>query len=299
MIQIPINLTLFFHLFALFMIPSAVLRAQSALEFGYASFYADKYHGKPTASGELYDTNGLTAAHKTLPFGTQVRVTSLENNQSVEVIINDRGPFIEGRIIDISRRAAADLDMEKAGQIRVKIEILNQNGEPISPPLKIGLPDQVKDQMAREAASRKERENEGSLPDQSQPEKTSPSSPTTQDSRPTQKPEELQPANNKFQTYDLYKIKIVKPKKEGYGVQIAYLSDQRNAMRQIADLQDNWFDNVLLSIEPGPEFDPIYKIILGPFPDRPTAAAYSKSLRETYDIQGFVISLSDLHAATD
>ena len=74
------------------------------VQTGKASFYADKFEGVFTASGEKYRHNKLTGAHKTLPFGTKVRVTNLENNQSVEVVINDRGPYVEGRIIDLSKK---------------------------------------------------------------------------------------------------------------------------------------------------------------------------------------------------
>ncbi len=91
---------------------------------GYASYYAEKFHGKKTASGEIFDMNSLTAAHRTLPFGTICKVTNLENNKSVIVRINDRGPFIESRILDLSKGAARAIDGLAAGIIKVKIEIL-------------------------------------------------------------------------------------------------------------------------------------------------------------------------------
>lgn len=91
---------------------------------GEASFYADKFHGRPTASGERFDNGRLTAAHRTLPFGTKVRVTNLANGRSVVVRVNDRGPFVKGRIIDLSRAAAQRIDMVRAGVVRVKVEPL-------------------------------------------------------------------------------------------------------------------------------------------------------------------------------
>src|SRR5688572_26363731 len=78
---------------------------------GVASYYAAKYHGRKTASGEIFDMNKMTAAHRTLPFGERVRVTNLGNERSVVVVINDRGPFVKGRIIDVSLAAARKLDM--------------------------------------------------------------------------------------------------------------------------------------------------------------------------------------------
>lgn len=90
-------------------------------ETGMASFYADKYVGRKTSNGEKFKQNKLTAAHKTLPFGTKVKVTNLSNGQSVKVRINDRGPFIQGRIIDLSKKAAKKIDLVNAGVTKVTI----------------------------------------------------------------------------------------------------------------------------------------------------------------------------------
>jgi rare lipoprotein A len=91
---------------------------------GFASYYGDKFHGRTTANGEVFDQEALTAAHKTLPFGTIVKVTNVKNNRTVVVRVNDRGPFVEGRIIDLSRRAAEEIDMIRAGVTEVEIEIV-------------------------------------------------------------------------------------------------------------------------------------------------------------------------------
>ena len=86
-----------------------------------ASYYSESYNGKKTANGEIYHSSEYTAAHKTLPFGTKVKVTNLNNGKSVKVRVNDRGPFIAGRIIDLTRTAAQKLDMVTAGVVKVKI----------------------------------------------------------------------------------------------------------------------------------------------------------------------------------
>ena len=91
---------------------------------GTASWYGPGFHGKKTASGEIYDQNKLTAAHKTLPLGSKARVTNLDNGSAVEVEINDRGPFIEGRIIDLSRAAARALGFVKSGTAPVRVELI-------------------------------------------------------------------------------------------------------------------------------------------------------------------------------
>lgn len=91
---------------------------------GHASYYANKFEGRKTASGEIFSNKKMTAAHLTLPFGTIVKVTNLKNNKSVIVRINDRGPYIKGRIIDLSKVAADSLDMVHAGWVKVKVEEL-------------------------------------------------------------------------------------------------------------------------------------------------------------------------------
>jgi len=92
-----------------------------------ASFYADDFHGKPTSSGEIFDMHALTAAHKTLPFGTMLEVTNLANGRKVFVRVNDRGPFVEGRELDVSKGAAQELGMLETGTARVSIRKIADN----------------------------------------------------------------------------------------------------------------------------------------------------------------------------
>jgi rare lipoprotein A len=88
---------------------------------GLASYYAHKFHGRKTASGETYHRDKLTAAHRSLPFGTRLKVTNLANGREVMVRVNDRGPFVKGRIIDLSYAAALELKMVRQGVVRVKV----------------------------------------------------------------------------------------------------------------------------------------------------------------------------------
>ena len=96
----------------------------SKAETGIASFYSTKFHARQTANGEIFDMHQLTAAHPRLAFGTRVKVTHVENKRSVTVRINDRGPFVKGRVIDLSLAAAEELQMVKAGIAQVKLEIV-------------------------------------------------------------------------------------------------------------------------------------------------------------------------------
>ena len=104
--------------------PNGPPDAAGRQERGQASWYGHPYHGRTTASGEVYDMNDLTAAHQSLPFGTRVEVTNLSNGRSVVVRINDRGPFKKGRIIDLSRAAARKIDMIEAGVVAVRLVVL-------------------------------------------------------------------------------------------------------------------------------------------------------------------------------
>ncbi len=123
-------------LLTLFMCFCGLAFAQT--QTGKASFYADKFEGQPTASGEKYKHSKLTAAHKSLPFGTKVRVTNLANNESVEVVINDRGPYVDGRIIDLSRSAAEKLGFINLGIADVKLDVVDAgDGKSKSQPVAI------------------------------------------------------------------------------------------------------------------------------------------------------------------
>lgn len=93
-------------------------------EEGYASYYHERFHGRKSSSGELHDKDELTAAHRTHPFGTYLRITNLVNMKSVIVCVNDRGPRRKGRIVDVSSAAAEILDFKKSGITRVRVEVV-------------------------------------------------------------------------------------------------------------------------------------------------------------------------------
>lgn len=103
---------------------------------GIASWYGPKFHGKKTSNGEIYNMYSMTAAHKTLPMNTILRVTNLQNSRQAIVRINDRGPFVNNRIIDLSKSAAAQIDMLKKGTAPVKLEVLGFANKNLSPNLR-------------------------------------------------------------------------------------------------------------------------------------------------------------------
>lgn len=123
---------LFFTLNLTFIVALSIAQVQT----GKASFYADKFEGIETSSGQKYRHNKLTGAHKTLPFGTRVKVTNLANNKSVELVINDRGPYVDNRIIDLSKSAAEELGFVNQGLAEVRLEVIDAGDGKTSDPIK-------------------------------------------------------------------------------------------------------------------------------------------------------------------
>ncbi|HUH73376.1 MAG TPA: septal ring lytic transglycosylase RlpA family protein [Chitinophagales bacterium] len=114
----------------LFILTASTHTVQASDNFeGAASFYADKFEGRKTANGEIYIHNKFTCAHKTLPFGTKLKVTNLTNNKTVIVTVNDRGPYIGTRVIDLSKSAAQEIKMVNQGVARVAIQILRNDSD--------------------------------------------------------------------------------------------------------------------------------------------------------------------------
>lgn len=104
--------------------PRAMVPSIGASQTGVASWYGDPYHGRRTASGEVYDMNAWTAAHPTFVFGTWLRVRNLDNGKITEVRVNDRGPFVKNRIVDLSRASAREIDMIGPGTARVRLTVI-------------------------------------------------------------------------------------------------------------------------------------------------------------------------------
>ena len=121
--------------------PVVTLVEEGFTEKGIASWYGEPYHGRRTASGEVYDMHRMTAAHKTLPFGSIVKVNRRDTGADVKVRINDRGPFIEGRIIDLSYAAAKKIGLDRDGVAPVKIKVVGREDAPERKPMRVEDPE--------------------------------------------------------------------------------------------------------------------------------------------------------------
>ncbi len=273
-------------------------------EFGLASYYSDLFHGKPTASGELYDKTKLTCAHKTLPFGTMLKVTRLDNNKSVQVKVTDRGPFISGRVVEVSRAGAEALGLIQDGSTRVKVEVV-----------KADLPAVVTTEGSKTeetpSAPVTEKPTPPAVVDPTPKKPTSsnppPTTVTKSEPKPTPTPTPA-PANpntpsggtavlvkgSDFQPFDLFQIELKRPEKKGFGVQVAVLSTQEALFKKIGELQEDWFSSILVSVQKNSKGEMIYKVILGSFATENEASNYKDNLKKNKKIKGFVVDLATM-----
>jgi len=247
-------------------------------EVGIATFYDDSFHGRKTAcSGETYDKTKLTAAHKTLPCGTVIRVTHAGNKKSVTVRIIDRGPYIAGQIVSLSKAAAAEIGLLADGQAKVKVEVVSAEERSVKPVKKQAAAPKAEVKAAKKAAARQV-------------------APT---SKPAVKSTQADGLNiikeaSALDKGGLYKMQVLKLEPKGFGVQVAGYSDYESVVQQVAVLQKNWFKGALVYAD---ELNgkPYYKIIMGPFFTKSEAESYRKNLQKKYKLKGaFVVELDKL-----
>lgn len=244
-------------------------------ETGLASYYSDNFHGKKTASGEKYDKNQLTAAHKTLPFGTMVKVTRLDNNKSVVVRINDRGPYIKGRVIEVSKKAADAIDLTKVGAAKVKIEVI-KGGAPATTTKPAATTATTKPTTAVATT------------------KTTATKATHKTE--TKKEEELTvvDAAAEIETGGLYKLEVLKLEPKGFGVQIAGYSDYESVVKQVSVLRKKWFKGSMVYVDELAG-KPYYKVILGPFFTKEEAISYCNNIKKKYKLKdAFVVNIETM-----
>ena len=265
----------------------------SAQEFGLASYYSDKYHGRETAYGDTYDKTKLTCSHKKHPYGTLLKVTRLDNNRSVTCRVIDKGPYTKGRIVDLSRAAAERIDLIKDGVVEVKVEVVSNKPKPTKP-----TPPPV---AARPAPSQEDRTNLPQSPPPAKPKASpAPSSAPAKPAKPKAKARKTPEADpNKlvgqdYSKYGLYRIRVERGPTAGYGIQVMVVSDYEKAIKAIAGLQAQHFDDIFISVEPGqtPE-QSLYKLVVGAFETEAEAQNYQQNLKSKYNIRGFVVNLEE------
>lgn len=242
----------------------------AGIQEGIAVYYADYLHGKKTALGETYRMEEFTAAHKTLPQGTLVQVTRLDNGQSVVVRINDRGPFDPGVMIDLSKAAALKIGLVKKGRARVRLETVgNSNTNPVN-----GLlPGTPQNPYASSSYTTK-----GAATNP-------PSSPTGYGYRPETTPTGYSYSNAPSNSRAGYNPTL-SPGLTGYAVQLASYSNLQNARNQLDQLGQRGMQNLYLWEKSG-----YYKIVIAPFASKGAAAAHLEQLKRQYLQDGIVVRL--------
>jgi len=273
-------------------------------EYGEASYYDDSFHGGETAYGVKYDKNKMTCAHKIHPFGSRLRVTRLDNKRSVEVTVIDKGPYLKGRVVDLSRRAAERLGMIDDRVVDVKVELLEtpstsvalRDQTPEKPVSREDRPSSYDDPLRTRRTSdanenRTEEQRETTASNTARQEEETPKG----SAKPAAKKQSAAKARlvgKDYAAYDLYKIQLMRPAKKGFGVQVASLVTYEYVLRQVADLQARGFDDILISVEKGSgDKDPVYKIIISNFDNKASAENYKRDLKRRYRIDGFVVDL--------
>ena len=237
-------------------------------EVGVASFYADKFDGKTTASGETFSQKKLTAAHRTLPFGTVVRVTNLDNNISVDVTVNDRGPFVDKRIIDLSKAAAEKLKFVAKGTASVKVEV-------------ISLPES-------NAASASEMKRNSSTPAWPGSQTATNDEPVEVEVQTEAAPRTTQVTEVKAPANEYFKIESTPIQPKGFGVQLASFQEAANLVKRCAEIKSLVNKDIMIQIG-DKDGVKVYRIIAGPFETREKAEHFNKKLT---DFSGsFIVTL--------
>lgn len=244
-----------------------------AQEVGVASYYADKFHDRPTASGELYKIDQMTAAHKTLPFNTVVKVTRMDDGRSVIVRINDRGPHVAGRIIDLSGAAAEFIGLKQDGTTKVVLHELKVD-QPLPPPA-----------MAAKGPS-------VTTAPVSTPVMATPPAPVETTTIISSVPE-----TQISETHYTHRTSVVTDDAitaySGpmiYGVQVAAVHNTTSAFQIAEKYKKMWFKPTIFEQRDANGVI-IYKIVLGSYPTKAQADVYKTNLKKNKKVDGFVVSV--------
>ncbi len=247
---------------------------------GLASYYATEYDGAETAYGVVYDKTELVAAHKTYPYNSTVRVRNEDNGRTVTVRIVDKGPFIRGRIIELSERAARELGMLGERTAPVEVTLLSTPDQPnVGPP----TAPEPRVEVRPDPPPRPVVETPPAFDD---PPAYDPPPTTPRPAAPTP------PVRRPVATFGpgIYKVVLDQPARGQYGVQVGSYASLESAMERVVQLQGQYFDDVLLH-KLGRGTGASYKVLLGPFDDQASAQHYARSLKQRYGIAGFAVEL--------
>ncbi|MFN8237436.1 MAG: septal ring lytic transglycosylase RlpA family protein [Chitinophagales bacterium] len=268
-------------IFLLIVIPFCDVNAQ--VEFGTASYYGVDFHGKTTASGETYSQNKLTAAHKTFPLGTILKVTNAQNNKSVYVKVNDRGPFVKGRIVDVSTKAAELLGFRNKGTAYVKLEVVEPNSIPtdlVDTTTDIALQNgiQVYDSSNQEASVLQKNDT---LVSTSKPATTNYQNNTQGKNSPIKTTDLIE--DNAITNRSPYFVitNIDKTKTGFFGLQLGVFSDVNAILALIEELEAKYKQTMVVQ-QVKHQDKTVYKLLVGKFQNRAYADALKSTLSDRF-----------------
>lgn len=280
---------------------SALLTAGYAAspEFGKASYYSNKFEGRKTANGEIYKNDLLTCAHKTLKFGTMIRVTRLDNGLSVVVRVNDRGPKREGFVVDLSYSAALNIDMIKSGVVNVKVEMVEpEDMEPKETPSDMTaaapkptmMPDLVGDGKAT-AKSAAKKADESEKPAAHTLNKVQAKTESAAAVTPAAAKNATAPA---AKTSALYSIQSKKATPKGFAVQIGSFTAPATVLTETEKLNAKWPGKVLVKTEEdGSGNITLFKIMIGAYATKKEADAQQKVATKKGYAKCYVVNLQE------
>ena len=271
-------------------------------EFGKCGYYADALQGRKTSSGEIYDKSELTCAHKTLPFGTMIRVTRMDNKKSVVVKVNDRGPYLDGYVTDVSRKAAEALGLVRDGVTRVKLEVVENKASTAVRPAEYSSTSRVlpKELEPAAQASTGTGGGTGSKVQQAKAAKgqvtvapVAYSAAASTTPQPLSTPTLSQPAAAAG-AGELYQVQVKTVGRKGFGLQLTSLSNPENILPETAKIQAIWPGKVVINheeqIATGTHS---YKVLLGPYATRKEAEAQQRKAASKGYKKAFVVDLSE------
>lgn len=248
-----------------------------APEFGKATYYNDKYEGRKTASGEPYNKALYTCAHKTYKFGTMLRVTRLDDNRTVDVRVNDRGPYAEGFVIDVSRAAAEEIGLDKAGSLKVKVEVIEKDAEAAPTPAPTPAPapktePTIKTQKNTVASAPATQSQPNVLPELVKSKATSPLAAPKTPKAPAKETVAIAPKLSLLENAT-YKIDVAKAEATGFAVQLYSLSSIESAFTEASKLQASYKGKTLMQTAA----DGSCKVLIGPYKTRKEAEVAQKA----------------------
>jgi len=255
-------------------------------EIGFAINYKESDASRVTSSSELYNPSKLTAAHNTLPFGTMVNVTRLDNGMSVVVKINDRGPFIPNRILALSKAAATSIGLKKYEKVNVQLTIVpkKESSEPLAEKLE-KKPDIPFYQPGSTKTETKETEE---IPLRLTPVENT----KTQQNLVPEKNIVLPPASESLKP-GLYQIQLHRLPEKGFAIQVGSFQNISVLWNEVSKLHNAWFKQIMIQSKQSEKGLILYKLLLGPFYTKEKANSYKENLKEKYGIGGFIVTLQE------